>query len=282
MKTSTFAIVASALLVSASQAALITSGSLTFSEDFNSFTGAGYNPPASVTAGQLATDTWAADGVSGGSGVGGGVDFGSNAVSGNYARGTQSLAASNGTSGIYAFDQDAGPGTNYAFGALPSSGNFQPGNFYLNLQNSTGSTLTTFDLSYDIFTWDRAARSNTFNLSYTVATIVTMAGSGTDPSTLTYTSVPTLNYASPEGTETNTYISTPRSTTLTGLTVANGQSLVLRWTTQDTGSATGPNRDAVGLDNVVVTAVPEPTTIGLFFAAGIVLLTAMRSRRQSA
>lgn len=254
-------------------AAVLTPGNLTFTENFNSYTGVGYAPSSSVAAGQLPTDTHAIDGFTGGNGVGGAVDFGSTALTGNYARGINN--GTNTTSGVYAFQITAG--SDFALGALPSSGNFNPGSFYINIENQTGNPLTGFDLDYDVFVWDRAARSSSLNFSYAVANVATTPGAGTDPSTLSYTTVPAANFASPEGTPTDAFTLTGRMVSVTGLDVLAGQSVVLRWTSQDAGTTTGPARDGIGLDNISFTAVPEPASLALL---GIGTLTLLPRRRR--
>jgi len=269
-------IAAAGLLLGSSTAfgAVVTPGNLTFSENFNSYAGEGFS--LTPTAVQLSTDTYAMDGFNGGTGPDGIVSFGASAGTGNYGRGINTGDGTNTTSGVYAFTLATSPSTDRALGVLPAAVNFNPGSFYINIQNQTGGVLTGFDLDYDVFVWDRADRSSSLDFSYAVASVTTTAVSGTDPRTLSYTSVPSADFDSPLTTSdgfSGQLSLTPRSLSVTGLSVADGQSVVLRWTSADVGGSESA-RDAVGLDNISFTAVPipEPSSLMLLSGAGLLAL----------
>lgn len=216
--------------------------------NFSGFDGSGF--ASSPSAGQLDSDTWAVSGMSDGS-----VAFGGSGTSGDFARGSSSGGET--TGGIYAFDVGLG---NIALGVQPGGSDWTPGDLTLRVQNNTGATVTSWNLSYDIFVYNDQNRANSFNFSWS-----------TDDTT--YNSIAALDYTSTATADTTpAWVSNARSTTGLAATVAAGDFLYLRWTGNDV-SGSG-SRDEFGLDNVSVTAVPEPSTfvlllsglVGLFFA----------------
>jgi cytoskeletal protein CcmA (bactofilin family) len=205
---------------------------LPVSEDFNTFAGAGFTPtPAS---GQLDSDAWRATGFSDGS-----TTFGGSFTTGDFARGTHSGGA--GTGGIYAFDVGGG---NFILGVQPIASDFTPGDFTLRIENTTGSTVAGLQVSYKIWYYNDKDRANSLNFSHS-------------PDDLTYTSVPSLDFTTPEAKDPSpVWTSVTRTTTLTGLSLADGSFFYLKWTGDDV-SGSGA-RDEYGIDDVsVIVLAPE-------------------------
>jgi len=154
-----------------------------------------------------------------------------------------------------------------ALGTLPTSA--QIPFFGLVLQNNTANVLTQFTLSYTGEQWRRGDTSPQDKLlfSYGLAGDISPA----------LTSYAALDFASPTAALLNSALDgnlpanqTFKSATITGLTWAPGQTLVLKWSAPD---LTGQD-DGLGIDNLSfqANAVPEPSSIALalFGAVGVV------------
>ena len=218
--------------------------------DFTEFDGSGFS--SAPLAGQLDSDTWSVDGLSEGS-----LDFGGTATVGDFARGTDSDGV--GTGGIYAFDIGDG---DVALGVQPGGTDWAPGSITLKLQNNTGQTLSSLAVSYSIFVYNDQDRASSFNFSHSLDNV-------------NYTDVNTLNFESPEVADGSPgWSETQLSTTITGLSIADGENYYLRWSGDDFSGTGG--RDQFGLDNISMTAVPEPEYFGLI--CGLIVLFVVRKR----
>ncbi|MBY6159750.1 ExeM/NucH family extracellular endonuclease [Mameliella alba] len=200
------------------------------SVDFESFTGAGFAPVP--TAGQLDSDLWRVTGLSDGA-----TSFGGTFDSGDYARGTD---ADGGVSsgGVYAFQVSG----NTFLGFQPTGSDVTPGTITLRITNDTGSTITSLDVSYDIMVNNDQPRANTMNFAWSL-------------DDATYTAVAALDYTSPEVADALGFQTVARSATLTGFSLAAGETMYIQWQTDD--ATGGGSRDELGLDNISVT-VPAP------------------------
>ncbi|WP_178983459.1 T9SS type A sorting domain-containing protein [Winogradskyella helgolandensis] len=198
------------------------------------FDASGFTPlPAS---GQLDADAWASTGMGDGA-----LNFGDTQTSGDYARGTSTGNVSSG--GFYAFETGSG---NSTLGFQATSSDFTPGTITLRAQNQTGNTITTADLAYLIYVDNRDPRSNSFDFSYS-----------TDDSS--YTNVSALDYASDASSDASGWVSNSKSTSISGLSIADGAYLYLRWSTDEV-SGSG-NRDEFALDDISLIFNPiAPTT----------------------
>jgi hypothetical protein len=208
--------------------------SITFDSDLSgvnngAFTGAGFD--AAPTAGMLNSNAWASTGMSDLPDLG----FGGTKTTGDYARGTTALATIT-TGGFYAFT-NANIGS-IALGIKPGGSDWTPGTLTLRVQNNSGSTLASLDLAYTIWNNNSQGRSNSFNFSYSIDDV-------------TYTSVAALDFTSPDASDANGFTATNRSTSITGLTVANGGYVYLRWSSDDVGGS--GSRDEFALDDVNIT-----------------------------
>lgn len=194
-------------------------------------TGGGFQ--SAPGAGQLDSDAWAVTGWSDGA-----LAFGGIQTTGDYARGNVTAAQT--TGGMYAWQFAAG---SKGLMFQPGGGDWAPGTLTLRMQNNTGATITQLSISYDLWVRNDQARGNSFNFSYSA-----------DNSS--YTAVGALDYTSTAAADamglTQVGGSSPsRSTTITGLSVANGAYYYIRWTGNDV-SGSG-SRDEFVLDNISVT-----------------------------
>lgn len=205
-------------------------------EDFSGYTGAGFDDPPA--AGQLDSTIWRVTGASDGDGT-----FGGTHDAGDFARGSSTGGATSG--GVYSFD--AGGGVT-VFGIQPTAGDFGGGGtFTLRLQNNTGSTIDTIDISYDIWVFNDQGRANSFNFAH----------SGDDTS---YVAVPAQDFTTPEAADaTPAWVSTNRTFSITVPEIANGGFYYLQWQTADVSG--GGSRDEFGLSGLSITAKQTGATV---------------------
>jgi len=207
-----------------------------FEEDFTGFQGGGFRPIPSST--MLDSDNWKVTGMSNGNG-----SFAGTHTSGDFARGASTGGES--TGGTYGFDVGSG---NRALGFQAAGSDFTPGTVVLRVQNTTGSTITSLDVSYNIWVLNNEDRGNSFNFSH----------SNTDAS---YTSVSALNYTSVANADGSpTWQSVSRSTSLTSLNITNNSFYYLRWESDDVNGS--GSRDELALDDVLVTTTGNQFVTG--------------------
>lgn len=213
-----------------------------FTANFENFSGSGFAP--TPAAGQLDSDIWRVTGLSDGS-----TTFGGTFDSGDFARGTDANGGVS-TGGVYAFDVSG----NTFIGLQPGGSDVTPGTVTLKLTNDTGSAVTSIDVSYDIMVNNDQDRANSMNLAWSL-------------DDTTYNAVAALDYTSPEASDALGFQAVARSTTLTGFTLADGESMYIQWQTDDVSG--GGSRDELGLDNISVTVPSSPAPSGptdLFFS----------------
>lgn len=221
--------------------------------DFTSYTGAGFAPTPS--AGQLDSDTWAATGLSDGS-----LTFGATATTGDFARGSASAAVTIG--GFYSFTDPAINGGTGSFGIQAIDADWTPGTLTLKVQNNTGSALTGFNIEYEIWVRNDQGRANSLNFSYSL-----------DDSA--YTPVSALDFTSPEASDALGFQKTDRSASVS-VAIPDASFFYLRWSGNDV-SGSG-SRDEFALDNIGITAVPEPHEYALLAALGLLGFAVYRRR----
>ena len=235
--------------------------------DFTGYTGAGFQ--STPTVGQLDSDDWAATGWSDGDLVFGGTRT---TASTDYTRGVSNTTES--TGGFYAFSNITGT-TGTSFGIQPGGSDWAPGTVTLQIRNTTGSTLNSVNIGYDLFVRNDQNRSNSFNLYYTTGTLNT-PGSFTNQDAFTSTAaadVVPLGWVNQRSTGTLTTIST---------TLNNNESIFFRWSGADVGGS--GSRDEFAIDNITfsgITAVPEPTTLALVCLIRSTGLVARYRRRKA-
>jgi hypothetical protein len=238
------AVLAAALPAGAARADLLLNAfNSTVTVDFNSFAGTGFT--TAPAAGQLDSNTWRVTGMSDGAGT-----FGGTHTTGDFARGSSLGGVT--TGGTYAFQVATG---DFALGAQPAAADFTPGEFTLRVQNNTGSTITQIDLEYDIYVFNDQGRGNSFNFDWSLDDVA-------------YTDIAALDFVSPDAADvTPVWTATARSTSITGLSLAAGGVIYLRWTSDDVSGA--GSRDELALDNVAVTAIPAPGALVVLGLAGL-------------
>ena len=218
--------------------------------DFTGFDGSGFTPTPG--AGQLDSDTWST------SGFDTNVSFGGTGTTDDPARGSSTGGV--GTGGIYSFDVGSG---NATLGVQPGGSDFTPGYLALRVNNDTGSLVTQLNISYTIYVYNDQGRGNSFNFSHS-----------DDDST--YTGIGALDYTSAEtAAGSPAWVAVNRSTSITGLSIADGANYYFRWNGEDV-SGSG-SRDQFALDDISITAqIPEPA---IALLGGLGILGILRRRR---
>ncbi|MDR1281175.1 MAG: PEP-CTERM sorting domain-containing protein [Opitutaceae bacterium] len=149
----------------------------------------------------------------------------------------------------------------------------------LQLRNTSGETIDSVTLTFDVEQWRRNTNAVIWSFDY----LVTPESSSKLTSTSGYTAnsggnATSLHTGSATGLNGNTDVNrTTVSVTLTGLNWANGDYLWLRWSSNNAVSTSS----AIALDNLkveVTSAVPEPAAIALL-AGSLVLLAGFAFRR---
>tara|TARA_B110000114_G_scaffold101309_1_gene106673 strand:- start:51 stop:1478 length:1428 start_codon:yes stop_codon:yes gene_type:complete len=194
--------------------------------DFNAFNGSGFSPTPS--AGQLDSNVIIANGFSGSLNFGG-----TSPTTGDYARGIKGAGQS--TGGIYAFILD-GIG-NVGIGVQPGGSDFTPGEFDLKIENTSGTTLTSINVNYDVYVNNDQGRSNSLNFSYSTDNV-------------TYISEPSLDFVSAVASDNLGFIFENRNIEI-AVTIPTGSYLYIRFEGNDV-SGSG-SRDEFAIDNVIVT-----------------------------
>jgi len=192
------------------------------------FAGVNLNP--NPQPGDLNSNAIAIDGSSGTAAA----SFGGTITTGG---GTSTGGVSSGN--FFAFEHSTG---NRALGVQPTGTFWSPGSITLRVQNKTGGVLSSLSLAYKIFELNNEGRANSFNFQYS-----------TDNAT--YTNVSSLDFTSEEtASGTPAWRAYLRSTTITGLSLADGDYLYLRWVGDDVSGLN--SRDEFALDDISVVANP--------------------------
>jgi len=222
-------------------------------EDFNDFRGLGFD--TSPSAGQLDSDTYRAIGFDDGPGA-----FGGTHTSGDFARGTSTGGVS--TGGAYAFEVGGSGSGDFAVGVQPTGDDFTPGTFTIRGRNGTGQTISGIGISATGYFFSDQDRSTRWTFEFST--------NDTD-----YTELFFLD--SPEAAGAAQWDATPISQTIPlGAGIADNQQFFIRVTGEDL-SGTG-FRDEFAMDNLSLTAVPEPSGFALL-AAMVVPFCSIRKRK---
>jgi hypothetical protein len=177
-------------------------------------------------------------------------------------------------SGITPFDPER------ALGAVASGTN--TGAFGVEIVNNTGAAIDAVSISYTGEYWRSSTSSsgtpNTLTFGYEVGA----SGSTGYLTSATALASAALNLPGPVPVAVNGPLNgndplnqLPRAGMLTGLNLANGQSLYIRWQDfNDQGNDAG-----LAVDNLKLTVIPEPGSLTLIALAGLVLAAAGRRMR---
>jgi hypothetical protein len=219
---------------------------------------------SSPSNGQLDSDSWAVDAESAT------LSFGGTAGPGGvFGNGQFGDPIGVNVGGLWSFDVGGG---NSTLGVQPHGSHFTPGSITLRVRNDTGMTITSWSVAYDIFSFNDSSRSTSVDFSYAVGT--TTPGS--------FTSVPLLEFDSPPESDSAAWSGPTTKSTVIADSVASGSHLFLRWTFNTSNQGAPANiQDEVALDNISVTAVPEPGAVqfGAVLCAGVGLVWFIRQSR---
>lgn len=255
------ATIAGLMFITAAHAQMAVNNFETQTINFNSYDGVGFADDG--TAGTLDSTKWGFNGLSG-------VANGNNTTySGSYlaADDTRYGGTTEGA-GFFSGQHSSLNGGEGALGMLPTSTQLQPGNVTLRIQNQTGITWQAFDIAYEA--WGRNATANSTFLDF----------SWSDDGESTFNSVSAFDYSTPGGSPfSNDWEKQDiATTTITGVNVASGDFLFLRWMTGDENYTGSGSRDPVALDNIQFTAVPEPHEYALIAGLGLIAFALYRRR----
>lgn len=221
------------------------------------FVGNGFSP--NPISGALDSDAWRMERWSDGD-----MDFGDIRVttSTDYRRGAAPSNNPISVAGIWSF---GGVGiTGRALGFQPGTGDFTPGNAILRVQNNTGSTLTEFDVAYNLYYRNDQGRSTSWRFFYSEDLV-------------NFVHVPSIDVITPTTATGTAWVANAQSTTITGVLVAPGEYFYIRWSSNDVAGSGG--RDELALDDISVTGrvstsvVLTSTSAALSETAGSVGIT---------
>lgn len=168
------------------------------------------------------------------------------------------------------------------------SGGLKKGSLGMVLSNDTGLTLTGFDLGYKGEKWYQAVNETTLLVQYAVVDSfatdlngdIDLAQGGTwnDLGSLSWTVAAGPGNTWTNGTSAGNF-NEFTSISVSGLSIAPGQDLVIRWRIAESGvTRSGLFIDDVSFGNL--TAVPEPSTFALL--AGLATFALVMYRRRKA
>ena len=153
------------------------------------------------------------------------------------------------------------------------------------LTNNTGTTLTGFNLGYTGEKWWQAVNDTTLVVQYAVVDsfAADINGDIDRAQADTWTGVEALNWTvlGVEGTNSwangrqavNSHVFDP--VTVSGLSIADGQELVIRWRIAEAGA----QRSGLFINDVSLTVIPEPGTVAVWVALAMLGLVIYRRRR---
>ena len=191
------------------------------------------------SAGQLDSNTFSFDGFSEGD-----TDFDADYTSGDYARGQTTGGVSSG--GLYAFDLGGG---NTALGIQPTGSDFTPGTVYFKFRNDTGETITNISVAYDAYFLNNENRTNSLILAH--------GPSKTNLTSVTDSFIETgIGQDAVEEWERNFV-----TADITGLTILDGETYLIAWESNDSGSGSS---DELAIDNIQLVVNPTSESPRLF------------------
>ncbi len=206
-------------------------------EDFQSFDASGCSPTPS--AGQLDTKAFAFYGfTTGNPAVPNDLPFSDTAFAGDYARGFRTAPVT--IAGLYCHYDSAT--TERMMWVQPTGSDFTPGELWIRACNQTGVTLTDVEFGFDMSYFNDGPRSQSLVLEYSSDSV----------NFITLASDTTLGAAD------GLMYSSPILFNVSGLSLADGQCMFFRLVSDDFSGAGA--RDELGIDNIMVTAMPVSST----------------------
>lgn len=176
------------------------------------------------------------------------------------------------TANSYSFVSNSG-NTDVSLGAAGNTTR----QYAVRIVNNTGGSLTAFDLEYNAQFWRQTGSSKTMTVDYQVFS----AGSGS-VTAAGYTNLAALSYTTPTtgGAQARNGNAVGNNETLSvhdiSFSLVDGAELWLRWTIP----AVGANSSALAFDDIVFSAVPEPSVLTAA-VAGLGMLAIFSRRRRA-
>lgn len=206
-----------------------------------------------------------------GTGTTGSVGFGGNATLGAIARGVNATAGFTSGLGLATSLNNVAGNNGLAFN--PSGTGTDNASVWLRIQNTTGQTVNSWTFSYTGYYIDIGSYSTPVVFAYS-----------TDNGATFSSNVSALGFTTP-GTNTVTSPTAADWTLVSGLSanltasVANNSYLIVRWGLGQDISVNLQPGNRVAIDNISVTAIPEPTTWALLAVGGAAFVIFRRRRR---
>ncbi len=232
---------------------VLTTVGVAVTENYNDYQGDGFAPVPS--SGQLNSNTYRATGFSDNPNA----IFGGTYTTGDFARGTSTGGVI--TGGAYAFQLGA---TDYALGVQPTAADFTPGSLTIRLTNQTGISISGFRIAADALFFNDQDRSTRWSFAVSL-----------DDSVY----VDLFHLDSPQDADSMpAWATIPIAATVPFPgSLANGSQFYIRITGADL-TGTG-SRDEFAIDNLSITAVPEPAAVApLLLLVGSVMTRRFRRR----
>ncbi len=167
-----------------------------------------------------------------------------------------------------------GSGSDRALGGSPAGGTGAI-TYGVALTNNTGATITQFNLSFD---WERWFDSD-ITVDQTLTFAYSLDATSLTSGTFTSVSSASVTYSTPQGSQVwaENPLVVSRSISITSINWAPGGTLWLRW--QDVNEADGDH--GVGIDNVSISAIPEPASAALLLSGFAAAAVGLRRRRRA-
>lgn len=175
-----------------------------------------------------------------------GTDWSTGTTATTLAYGSTGTGAVTGTSGGGVINWANGitaSSTDRSLGFLNSSGFTSPRSIILKVTNNTGSTLGTLSISFDYEKTRSGSRQFDWTFFHGATVTPTTAATAGDQSYPADANNTTIS---------NPPLTTSKTVTLTGLSIANGADYYLKWTFTGLGGST--NGQGIGIDNFSITA----------------------------